>query len=50
MKKIITLFATLAIGSVGGWLLLSNEGTSADNMPYSQMVTVKPSTVSDASP
>ena len=37
MKKIITLFATLAIGSVGGWLLLSNEGTSADNMPYSQI-------------
>ena len=37
MKKTTTLLATLILGLIGGWLLLSSESTSNDNMPYSQI-------------
>ena len=37
MKKITTIFAAITLGTIGGWLLLSNEGTNVDNMPYSQI-------------
>ena len=37
MKKTTALLATLILGLIGGWLLLSSESTSNDNMPYSQI-------------
>lgn len=37
MKKITTIFAAITLGTIGGLLLLSNEGTNVDNMPYSQI-------------
>ena len=37
MKKTTALLETLILGLIGGWLLLSSESTSNDNMPYSQI-------------
>lgn len=40
MKKFTTItafFTALSVGAIGGWLLMSNQSTGTENMPYSQI-------------